>query len=118
MPHDGMALIYWVFPNLTLAVSPVGVEIIDILPADDPVRCHLRHGWMAKVPATDDDTRAGYAELYEQVHAALRDEDFGMLPRCADGIRNGQHDHMVIGRNEPGVQNVVRALAAATGFPL
>jgi choline monooxygenase len=117
LPMDGMALIYWIFPNLTIAVSPVGVEIIDILPAGDPLRCHLRHGWMARHPAAGDETTlAGYADLYEQVHAAVRDEDFGMLPRCADGIRNGQHGHMVIGRNEPAVQNVVRNLAAATGF--
>ena len=105
---DGMVLIYWIYPNLTLAVSPVGVEVIDILPAGDPLRCRVRHGWMARHPADGDEaTLAGYADLYEQVHGAVRDEDFGMLPRCADGIRNGQHGHMLIGRNEPAVQNVV-----------
>jgi hypothetical protein len=114
-----MALIYWIYPNLTLAVSSVGVEVIDILPAGDPLRCRLRHGWMARVPAAGDQaTLDGYADLYEQVHAAVRDEDFGMLPRCADGIRNGQHGHLLIGRNEPGVQHIVRTLAAASAFDL
>jgi nitrite reductase/ring-hydroxylating ferredoxin subunit len=119
-PLDGMALIYWIFPNLVAAVSVVGVELIDILPAPaDPIgRCVVRHGWMAREPATDDATRAGYHELYEAVHAAVRDEDFGMLPQCGEGIRRGQHDHAVIGRNEPAVQHVVRTLAAATGFDL
>jgi choline monooxygenase len=113
-PLDGMALIYWVFPNLVLAVSTVGVEIIDILAGDEVGRCVVRHGWMAAVPAGDDAAaRAGYQELYEAVHAAVRDEDFGMLPGCGAGIRHGQHDHMLIGRNEPGVQNVVRTLTAA-----
>lgn len=118
-PQDGMALVYWIYPNLTLAVSSVGVEVIDILPAGDPLRCRLRHGWMARVPAAGDQaTLDGYADLYEQVHAAVRDEDFGMLPRCADGIRNGQHGHLLIGRNEPGVQHIVRTLAAASAFDL
>lgn len=113
-PLDGMAIVYWVFPNLVLGVSPVGVEIIDILPGDDPGRCDVRHGWMATVPAGDDAaTRAGYEQLYEAVHAAVRDEDFGMLPGCGAGICHGQHDHMLIGRNEPGVQHVVEALVAA-----
>ena len=34
-----------------------------------------------------------------------------MLPSCGDGVRHGQHDHMVIGRNEIGVQHLVRTLA-------
>ena len=34
-----------------------------------------------------------------------------MLPQCGDSIRNGQHDHMLIGRNEIGVQPVVRTFA-------
>ncbi len=118
-PLHGMALIYWIFPNLVLAVSPVGVEIIDILPGDDPTSCSLRHGWMATVPAGDDETtRAGYQELYEAVHAAVRDEDFALLPGCGQTTREGQFDHLVIGRNEPGVQNVVRGFASAVGLDL
>jgi hypothetical protein len=70
---------------------------------------------MARVPATTDAQRAGYDALFELVHAAVRDEDFGMLPQCGDGILHGQHDHMLIGRNEIGVQHVVRTFAGATG---
>jgi nitrite reductase/ring-hydroxylating ferredoxin subunit len=118
-PLSAMALIYWVYPNLVLGVSPVGVEIIDILPGDDPGSCSLRHGWMAAVPAGDDEaTRTGYQDLYELVHAAVRDEDFALLPGCGQTMREGQFDHLVIGRNEPGVQNVVRVLAAALGLDL
>lgn len=117
-PLDYMVFIYWVYPNLVLAVSPVGVEIIDILPGDHPVQCVLRHGWMATVPAPDDATRAGYLELFEAVHAAVRDEDFTLLPSCGDGIMHGQHEHMVIGRNEIGVQHVVRTFATALGVDL
>jgi nitrite reductase/ring-hydroxylating ferredoxin subunit len=118
-PLDSMALIYWVFPNLILAVTSVGAEIIDLLPAGGPVQCTVRHGWMARQPAGDDAaTRAGYEALFDAVHAALRDEDFAMLPTCGDGIVHGQHDHMVIGRNEIGVQHVVRTMAGALGFDL
>ena len=106
-PLTYMVFIYWVFPNLTLAMSPVGTEIIDILPAGGSARCTLRHGWMATVPAADEATRGGYRELYEAVHAAVRDEDFGVLPGCGQASREGQHEHMVIGRNEVGVQHVV-----------
>lgn len=42
---------------------------------------------------------------------AYRNEDFAMLPSCGEGVRQGQHEHMVIGRNEIGVQHMVRVLA-------
>lgn len=113
-PLDGMSLIYWVYPSLVLAVTVVGAEIIEILPGDDPYHCTIRHGWMAREPAGNDDaTRAGYEELFEAVHAAVTTEDLPVLESCTNGIRSGQHDHMLIGRNEPGVQNVVRGFAAA-----
>jgi choline monooxygenase len=115
---DYVSIVYSVFPNLVLAVSVVGTEIIEILPGDDPGTCSVQHGWMATTPAPDEATRAGYFELYEAVHAAVRNEDFTMLPNCGEGIRHAQHDHMVIGRNEIGVQNVVQAFAATLDLDL
>jgi len=117
-PIDNLAIIYWLIPNLVVAFSNVGVELIDILPEGSPSLSRVRHEWMAKVPPATDDERAGYNDLFGQVHAAVRDEDFGMLPQCGDAIRHAQHDHMIIGRNEIGVQHVVRSLADAFGYPL
>lgn len=111
-PIGRMGVIYWIYPNLILANSPVGVEIIDMLPAGSPTRCTVRHSWMARYPATDDTQRAFYDDVFSQVHAAVRDEDFVMLPQCGEGVRHGQHDHMLIGRNEIGVQHMIRVLAA------
>jgi len=117
-PLGYMVFIYWIFPNLTLAMSPVGTEIIDILPGTSPGHCVMRHGWMSHTPSPDDATRAGYADLYELVHAAVRDEDFGVLPGCGEGSQQGQHDHMLIGRNEIGVQHVVTTFHQALDLPL
>jgi phenylpropionate dioxygenase-like ring-hydroxylating dioxygenase large terminal subunit len=115
-PLASMAFIYWIFPNLTLAMSSVGTEIIDILPpadAADSGRCVVRHGWMATEPAPNDAVQAGYVDLYEAVHAAVRDEDCAVLRGCGEAARQGQHDHMVIGRNEIAVQHVVATFTQA-----
>lgn len=117
-PSANMGVIYWVYPNLILANSPVGVEIIDMLPEGDPTRCTVRHSWMGRIPATDDDMRALYDTVYEGVHAAVRDEDFAMLPQCGQGVRHGQHDHMIIGRNEIGVQHMIKVFAQELGVAL
>jgi len=39
-----------------------------------------------------------------------------MLPQCGEGSCQGQHEHMLIGRNEIGVQHLVRTFAAALGL--
>lgn len=117
-PLMNMGVIYWIYPNLVLANSPVGVEILDMLPAGAPTRCTVRHSWMAKIPATTDEQRAVYDTIYAQVHAAVRDEDFAMLPQCGEGVRRGQHDHMIIGRNEIGVQHMIKTFAAELGIAL
>ena len=49
------------------------------------------------------------------MHGAVRDEDFVMLPSCGEGVRQAQHDHMVIGRNEIGVQHMIRVFAEEAG---
>lgn len=117
-PSTNMGVIYWIYPNLILANSPVGVEIIDILPAGEPTRCTVRHSWMARIPAQNDDMRATYDTIYESVHAAVRDEDFAMLPQCGEGVRRGQHGHMIIGRNEIAVQHMIKVFADELGIAL
>ncbi len=117
-PSANMGVIYWVYPNLILANSPVGVEIIDILPDGEPTRCTVRHSWMGRIPATTDEMSAAYDAVYEGVHAAVRDEDFAMLPQCGEGVRRGQHDHMIIGRNEIGVQHMISVFAHELGVAL
>ena len=116
--RENMGVIYWIYPNLILANSSVGVEVIDILPAGSPTRCTVRHSWLARVPATSEDHRAGYDAIFAAVHAAVRDEDFAMLPQCGEGVRHGQHDHMIIGRNEIGVQHMIRVFAGELAIEL
>lgn len=117
-PHQNMGVIYWIYPNLILANSPIGVEIIDILPAGEPTRCSVRHSWMARVPASNDEMHAVYDQVFNDVHAALVDEDFAMLPQCGEGVRHGQHDHMIVGRNEIGVQHMIKVFAQELGVAL
>ncbi|MFW0785291.1 aromatic ring-hydroxylating dioxygenase subunit alpha [Gordonia sp. CPCC 206044] len=117
-PGQYMGVIYWVYPNLILANSPVGVEVIDILPAGAATKCTVRHSWMARFPATTGEQTELYDGIFAQVHAAVRDEDFAMLPQCGEGVRRGQHDHMVIGRNEIGVQHMIRVMAERLGVAL
>ena len=52
------------------------------------------------------------------MHAAVRNEDFATLPQRGEGVRHGQHDHMIIGRNEIGVPHMIRVFAQDLGIAL
>ncbi|MCV7314160.1 aromatic ring-hydroxylating dioxygenase subunit alpha [Mycolicibacillus parakoreensis] len=117
-PIQYMGVIYWIFPNLILANSPVGVEVLEIFPGKSATDCRLRHSWMARFAATTPEQSELYDGIFAQVHAAVRDEDFAMLPQCGEGVRRAQHDHMLIGRNEIGVQHMVEVLAGRLGVAL
>ncbi|MQY17333.1 hypothetical protein NRB20_03960 [Nocardia sp. RB20] len=41
-----------------------------------------------------------------------------MLPQCGQGVRRGRHDHMLIGRNEIGVQHMITVFAGKLGLSL
>ena len=115
-PLHGVSFIYWIYPHLVLAVNIAGVEIIDILPGDDPVSCTVLHGFMAKDPSNGDaELMAGYRQPLRRRARGAGRRGLRHAPSCAAGIRNGQHAHQLIGRNEPAVQNVVRQFAADLG---
>ena len=118
-PMDNVAIIYWLFPNLVVAFSTVGVELIHTL-LEEAVRSagSGMSGWQEFLQRQTTSERAMPISLSRYMPPFRRDEDFGMLPQCGDAIRHGQHDHMIIGRNEIGVQHVVRSLARAVGYPL
>lgn len=41
-----------------------------------------------------------------------------MLPLCGQGVRRGRHEHMLIGRNEIGVQHMIKVMAEKLGLSL
>ncbi len=105
-PDWQTSLLYWKCPDLMLANTPFGVEVVQITPTLDPGRTRLRHTMLAKsAPTTDEELEI--AEVMSTPAAdAIRLEDVPTLATCARGLAEGEHGHATIGRNEPGVQNV------------
>ena len=85
-PSAHMGIIYWVFPNLVLANSPLGVELIDILPAGRP-RELRRPPWLHGPGPSD--RRRGPSRVRRGLRAgALRSSRRG-LHRCSPAAVTG-----------------------------
>lgn len=112
-PRNDVSVIYLAFPNMVLANSPAGVEVVQISPTTDPLRSRLRHTFLLR-EAPSSDMEWELAELFSSPAAdAIRLEDVPVLTTCAQGHREGQHGAVTFGRNEPGVQNIHRQVDAA-----
>ncbi|MDJ0851284.1 MAG: aromatic ring-hydroxylating dioxygenase subunit alpha [Myxococcota bacterium] len=111
---DGhLVVAYWIFPNLVVAHSRPTIDLVQVQPGSTPDSCLLRHTSLARRPLLTPGERESYARIRETVSAVLTREDAAALERAGDGIAHSARDHVLIGRNEPGVQNIVRTLRAA-----
>ena len=66
---------------------------------------------------SDESVAAGAQAVFEYAHATVRDEDYRLVEGLQANLESGAHDHLLFGRNEPGLQHRhiawARALAAA-----
>ena len=58
--------------------------------------------------------RKRYMGNWELLSAVFMGEDVVALERAGDGIAHSARDHLLIGKNEPGLQNTIRTLRAAS----
>ena len=114
--HDETHIVvaYWVYPNLVLIHQSRTIDLIQFQPGDDPGSCIMRHTSLARHPSLSEPERKDYTGLWEILSAVFTGEDVAALERAGDGIAHSARDHLLVGKNEPGVQNVIRAFREAS----
>jgi len=113
--HDDSHLVvgYWVYPNLVVIQSSRTIDLVQFQPGSDPGSCLMRHTSLARRPSLTDAERAGYEGLFEILSGVFTGEDAAALERVGEGLAHTARGHLLIGRNEPGVQHMIRTLRAA-----
>ena len=51
------------------------------------------------------DSRAGAQAVFDYAHATVRDEDYRLVAGLQANLESGGRDHLLFGRNEPGLQH-------------
>ena len=111
-----VAVLYYIYPNVVVANSPIGCEVIEGWPSDAPNRSVLRHTFLSRTAPHDSAEADGFFTGYlEIIRAVVRDEDGPVLDRSGMGIASAVHAEVILGRNEPGCQHIHRQIAGATG---
>jgi hypothetical protein len=54
---------------------------------------------------SDESVAAGAQAVFDYAHATVRDEDYRLAEGLQANLESGARDHLVFGRNEPGLQH-------------
>jgi phenylpropionate dioxygenase-like ring-hydroxylating dioxygenase large terminal subunit len=104
-PFHNMVVIYALFPNIVLSVTIANGELFRIYPGDAPGRSTTVHQNSTPLDISDESVAAGAQAVFEYAHATVRDEDYRLVARLQANLQSGARDHLVFGRNEPGLQH-------------
>lgn len=104
-PFHNMVVIYALFPNIVLSVTIANGELFRVYPADRPGRSITVHQNATPQDLSDESVAAGAQAVFEYAHATVRDEDYRLVAGLQANLESGARDHLLFGRNEPGLQH-------------
>jgi phenylpropionate dioxygenase-like ring-hydroxylating dioxygenase large terminal subunit len=104
-PLRNMVVIYALFPNIVLSATIANGELFRVYPGDVPGQSITVHQNSTPLDLTDDSMAAGAAAVFDYAHATVRDEDYALAERLQANLAAGVREHLVFGRNEPGLQH-------------
>ncbi|OBG24466.1 (2Fe-2S)-binding protein [Mycolicibacterium celeriflavum] len=114
-PLHHMVVIYALFPNIVLSCTIANGELFRIYPGDGPGRSITVHQNSSPLDLSDESVAAGAAAVFDYAHATVRDEDYALVTGLQANLESGVRDHLVFGRNEPGLQHRHTSWARALG---
>jgi carnitine monooxygenase subunit len=114
-PLHHMVVIYALFPNIVLSCTIANGELFRVYPADGPGRSITVHQNSTPLDVSDESVAAGAAAVFDYAHATVRDEDYALVAGLQANLEAGVREHLVFGRNEPGLQHRHARWAEAVG---
>ena len=108
-------VIYALFPNIVLSVTVANGELFRVYPSDAVGRSITVHQNSTPLDVSDESVAAGAAAVFDYAHSTVRDEDYRLVQGLQQNLESGARDHLVFGRNEPGLQHRHVAWARAVG---
>jgi phenylpropionate dioxygenase-like ring-hydroxylating dioxygenase large terminal subunit len=112
-PLQNMVVIYALFPNIVLSCTIANGELFRVYPADEAGRSITVHQNSTPLDVSDESMAAGAAAVFDYAHATVRDEDYALVRQVQANMASGAREHLVFGRNEPGLQHRHETWSAA-----
>ena len=116
-PLQAMVVIYALFPNIVLSATIANGELFRVYPSEVPGRSITVHQNSTPLDISEESVAAGAQAVFDYAHGTVRDEDYALVAKLQANLASGVREHLVFGRNEPGLQhrheNWTNAVSAA-----
>jgi phenylpropionate dioxygenase-like ring-hydroxylating dioxygenase large terminal subunit len=104
-PLHNLTVIYALFPNIVLSVTIANGELFRVYPGDGAGHSITVHQNSTPLDVSDESIAAGANAVFEYAHSTVRDEDYRLVKGLQQNLESGARDHLVFGRNEPGLRH-------------
>ncbi|MGO4446790.1 aromatic ring-hydroxylating dioxygenase subunit alpha [Mycobacterium sp. 2YAF39] len=104
-PLQAMVVIYALFPNIVISCTVANGELFRVYPSDVPGRSITVHQNSTPLDLSEESTAAGAAAVFDYAHSTVRDEDYALVAGLQANLESGVREHLVFGRNEPGLHH-------------
>ncbi len=112
-PIEHTNVIHGIFPHAVLSVTGMNAELWCVFPGRDVGHSITLHHYAA--PPGPDGTLDMHRAAFDFSHQIVEGEDYAQASLVQGSLATGLHEHVIYGRNEPALQHLHRALAAAVG---
>lgn len=108
-------LVHFIYPNISLLVSPGACEFFRIYPGREPgehltrYTCYFR----GHMPLETEEQRAAAKAHFEFIVKVVEEEDYWVSANVQRNLNTGLRQRATFGRNEPALINMHRAFAEA-----
>ena len=111
---DHAVILYLLFPNTILIHQVDHIEIVQAHPGPDgPETTTVVYALYTPEPASSDAARAHYQANFDLLLEITENEDFRLGEQIQRGFHAPGHEHVIYGRNEPGLVHYHRTINAA-----
>ena len=121
IPHDQWnprahsSYVNYIFPNTVIFVVEDHFQTWRVYPIS-PDRSVVYHSMFLPEKPADEVQRKSYEEYFQMINDVAVQEDYTLVDKINRGINCGIDRKVLVGRNEPGVQNMHRQLHDLLGY--
>ncbi|MEH6585518.1 MAG: SRPBCC family protein [Halioglobus sp.] len=114
-PRGYTSHVNYIFPNTVIFVVEDHFQTWRVYPIS-PDRSVIYHSMFIPQPPENDEQRAEYEAYFQMINDVAVTEDYSLVDKINRGLNCGIEREVLLGRNEPGVQNMHRQLHDVLGL--
>ena len=113
-PRKYTSHVNYIFPNTVIFVVEDHFQTWRVYPIS-PDRSVIYHSMFLPEPPANDEQREEYEAYFKMIRDVAVTEDYALVDKINRGLSSGIKREVLVGRNEPGVQNMHRQLHEILG---